>query len=131
MSTMELFSLPKIEFAHVYQAEKYQNRFLVTENLLEITYIAEGELAFLIGNQIYHAAKGDVICNRFQRETTALARNAHCHHTVALTVDWKDCDDLQNGLLLPMITPAKSNTASICKLIDVCIHNQVAYKASR
>ena len=131
MNFIEISSLPKILFSHIYKAEAYQNRFSVRDNFLEISYVADGSLELEVGNEKYCAKKGDVICLLHNAETILSAKNFHCHHTVGATVNWNVSTDEQNSLILPTVTPAKNNTNTICHLIDDFVHNQIVYKESK
>lgn len=131
MNFIEISSLPKILFSHIYKAEAYQNRFSVIDNFLEISYIADGSFELEVGNKKYCAKKGDVICFLHNAETILSAKNFHCHHTVGATVNWNVSTDEQNSLILPTVTPAENNTETICHLIDDFVHNQIVYKESK
>ena len=131
MNFIEISSLPKILFSHIYKADAYQNRFSVRDNFLEISYVADGSLELEVGNEKYCAKKGDVICLLHNAETILSAKNFHCHHTVGATVNWNVSTDEQNSLILPTVTPAKNNTNTICHLIDDFVHNQIVYKESK
>lgn len=131
MKFVEVSSLPEILFSHVYQADSYHNHLVLRQNFLEVSYIAEGSSEFRIGNNSFHVKKGDVVCDSHRQETIVSAKKFHCHHTVGATVQWTVSTDEQSSLLLPTITPAENNTASICYLIDEMIHNQTAYKTSK
>ena len=130
MDNIEITSLPSILFSHIYQAENYRNSFPVRENFLEIFYIAEGMIELEVGKEKHFVKKGDVVC-LFHNEKTSIFANAfHSHHTVGISAEWKFSSDDQE-LLLPVVTPEKNNTSSICLLIDDFVHNQLAYKASK
>lgn len=131
MNFIEISSLPKILFSHIYKADIYQNRFSVRDHFLEISYIADGSFELEVGNKKYCAKKGDVICLLHHDETILSAKNFHCHHTVGATVDWSFSTDEQNSLILPTVTPAENNTNTICHLIDDFVHNQIVYKESK
>ena len=131
MNRIEIMSLPNILFSHIYKANAYQNHFSVRENFLEISYIADGLLDIKVGNDKFCAQKGDVICFLHNDETTVSAKDLHCHHTVGATVKWRFLSDEQNSLILPTVTPAENNTASICLLIDDFVHSQMVYKTSK
>ena len=95
MNFIEISSLPKILFSHIYKADAYQNHFSVRDNFLEISYIADGSFELEVGNKKYCAKKGDVICFLHNAETILSAKNFHCHHTVGATVNWNVSTDEQ------------------------------------
>lgn len=131
MNFIEISSLPKILFSHIYKAEAYQNRFSVRDNFLEISYVADGSLELEVGNERLCAKKGDILCLLHDKKTVILTDKFHSHHTVGARVDWEFSTDEQNSLILPTVTPAKNNTNTICHLIDDFVHNQVTYKESK
>lgn len=130
MNSLEITSLPSILFSHIYKAETYQNQFSSTKKFLEISYVSDGSLELKVGNDLFCAKKGDVICFFHNTKTIVSAKAFHCHHTVCAMVDWQFTNDEQ-GLLLPIITPNENNTANICLLIDDFVHNQMIYKTSK
>ncbi len=130
MNCVEITSLPDILFSHIYKADHYHNSFSVRERVLEVSYIADGSFDLEVGNERLCAKKGDILCLLHDKKTVIVTDKFHSHHTVGVKVDWVFCSD-NRGLLLPIITPAKTGTANICRLIDGFVHNQLVYKESR
>ena len=129
MRIIDISSLPKVNFAHVYRTDSYFNIFSETENLIEITYVAEGELKINDnGIKGYTASKGDVICLLHSGTNLVFSHDYHCHHTVAASVKWSATDDEAAGLCLPIVTPASTDTGKIREMIDSIIHKQEMYK---
>ena len=131
MSFVEILTLPDIIFSHFYKADTYQNRFPVSKNFLEISYVADGSIDLQVGNNKFCAKKGDVICFLHNDETTVTAKDFHCHHTIGAIVNWDFSSDEQNSLLLPIVTPAENNNTNIRRIIDDFIRNQIEYKTSK
>ena len=131
MRFIEVSSLPRILFSHIYKAGTYQNHFSARDNFLEISYIAEGRVNLKVGDKEAFAKKGDVICFLNHAETVVSTNEFHCHHTVGVSLQWNFSNDKQSALLLPAVTPAESSTSDIYHLIDDCIHNQMLYKDSK
>ena len=123
---IEINSLPQIQFAHIYRAERYSCVFPQTENTMEITYIAEGELSCEINGKGYTARKGDVICLLHTGETRVWAEKPHCHHTVGVKVEWSAA---AAALLIPVVLSTGEERAEIAGGIDGIIRHLEEYKA--
>ena len=130
MNCVEITSLPDILFSHIYKTDTYRNSFSVRKNYLEISYIADGSFEVVLDNEKFCAGKGDVICFLHHKKTFVMADGFHLHHTVGARVEW-EFSNSERGLFLPMITPAETGNANICRLIDDFVHNQVIYKESK
>ena len=129
MERIEINSLPKIVFSHIYKTNNYKAHFFKKENFVEITYIADGELTSISQGKNARYKKGDVLCAFFTNESQVIATDYHCHHTVGASLEWNYADN-ENSLLIPTYIPAESGTQEICKLIDDFIYNQIDYKNS-
>ena len=57
MKTVELDTLPRISFAHMYQAEKYENTIPPIERRIEICYVDEGCITITKGGDVFVAEK--------------------------------------------------------------------------
>ncbi len=130
MMTIDICSLPRIRFAHIYQAEQYQNRIGTYEGFVEITYLAEGEFTVKKQQEIYRVKKGDVTCLLHEEPVTIEAEGPHCHHTVGINVQWCATEDSEAGLRLPFLTPAELGTEEIRQAIDEIIYEKEHYGAS-
>lgn len=130
MNVVEIISLPKMIFAHVYNAKTYNAHFPTKDSFIEISYIEEGVLDIRVGAETYHVQRGDVVCFLHNGETTVSTDACHCHHTVGVTIDWNSSSNEQNSLLLPVVTPKEIVTANIYQIIDNMIHKQILYKNS-
>lgn len=131
MSYIEISSLPRVVFSHCYEAETYINIMTKSDTFVEIAYLTEGEGNVQIGDEILCAQKGDVICFLHNKPSSFSASGFHSHATVAMEIMWNFTLDQQNGLFIPPITPAKNNTASICRIIDDFTNNEIFYKDSK
>jgi len=130
MNTVDIVSLPKMQFAHIYGAQAYSAQFPVKKNFMEISYIEEGALNITVEMEHFHVQKGDVICFLRQAETIISTDVYHCHHTIGATLDWHFADQGHHGLNLPVVLPKDNVSANIYQLIDNMIHKQLLYKSS-
>lgn len=121
--------MPKLMFAHSFEAESYNAAFTPQSNLIEITYIADGTLTFVTTDCTFKASKGDVICFFHDEAMTVIAERSHCHHTVGFFLDHSPCQS-SDGIHLPNIIYAKNGTEKICRLIDEIIGDSTTLKAS-
>lgn len=131
MSIVDVSSLPGLLFAHRHEADTYHCQFAIQKKFWEIFYIAEGSLTLTVGSEELCAQTGDVVCLLHNAKTAVTAKKFHCHHTVGVAVEWNFASDEQSALLLPVITPKKNNTETLCRFIDNFIHNQMLYQASK
>ncbi len=127
METVDYTELPRIRFAHVFQAEQYE--FLMGEapDRAEITYIADGEITVRREGESYVLHKGDVLCNLRTAPLEIRAPTFHCHHTVQFRAA-REVLDAPGALRLPLITRAQDGTSRICELIDECIYRPTGQK---
>lgn len=130
MNTVELRSLPKFRFAHIYQAEQFRNVIPPSADFIEVSYVAEGDLSLQVGEKTFTAGKGDILCMLHQERSVVNAPAYHCHHTVGVAAEWAFTDGLAGGLYLPPVTRAGEGTDGICHLIDGFIHRQSLYRES-
>lgn len=117
MRYMDITRLPEIRFAHAYSTADYHNTFQMEHELVEVTFIAEGELILRKGGEEWHAGPGDILCLIHDERTDIAAKGYHAHRTVCARVDWVETES-ENGLVLPPVTPAGEGTEDICRLID-------------
>lgn len=130
MQTYELETLPCVTFAHVYHAQSYFNTFSDRKNALEISYISAGSITVELDGTEYEAHKGDVVCLPYDRTQLRIRANAyHEHHTVYAQVKWARLNHA-NGLYLPLITPARFNTAAPQAIIRQFVHDPLLFKNS-
>ena len=129
MERIEILSLPEVLFAHIFEAKSYYNRFPAKKDFIEVTYIAEGEVEYVVKNKKNFAKKGDVVCLLHNEDSEIFTKDYHCHHTVGFSADWLFSKD--GGACFPTITPASGNTAEIYRLIDELVYGEVDYKSSK
>lgn len=122
MPFYKILSLPQIEFAHTYSAEKYSSVLGRREASVEITYISNGCLQTETYGEKADADKDDILCNMSLTPLRVFASSPHEHHTVRFNVKFEKTDKSdKNSLLLPRITK-KSPKSHICQaLIDEII----------
>ena len=129
MKKTEILSLPKIQFAHAFEADKYSNSFSPNNNFIEVTYMKQGETTLLHGNDVYTAREGDILCILLNSEIAVKSDSFHCHHTVGAEVLWTQTES-ENALHLPLITKASAATEEITALIDSFIYDPCLYNDS-
>ena len=129
MNTIDVVTLPKIKFAHVYSTEHYAIDFSRCNQLIEVTHIADGTVTIHKDGETLTASAGDILC--FIRDTaiTISSDNFHCHHTVCADAQWITCHG-DDGLFLPLITKASSETENIAAMIDTFIYEPYRYEYS-
>ena len=130
MKTVELDSLPSISFAHMFQAEKYENTIPPIEHRIEVCYIDEGTLTIIRGGHTIVAEKGDILCSFFEDYAKVFAPQFHRHYSIGITADWRLLSYNLNGLLLPRITRNSLETAAIGEWMKELIFNQSSYTVS-
>lgn len=130
MRTVEISSLPDLLFSHIFKRDSFHRQADPLENFIEITYISEGTLTCTAEKNTFSAKKGDVVCSLYNTESSFHSDASHCHHTVCAKVNW-NFTNREQGLLLPAVTYAENNTATICHLIDEFVYNQILYKTSK
>lgn len=130
LSTYEIQSMPTVRFAHVYHAERYENRFPIYEDRIEVTYISEGEIFVECNGVESVAKKGDILCSLYHPyQIRVRAEQYHEHRTVQANLRWSE-SRLRNGLYLPLITPAEFHTKTAQGMIEQLISNQWLFKQS-
>ncbi len=130
MNVLDVLSLPQINFAHIYSADRYQAAFSQQERFIEILYLEEGSLTIELQGNTYTACKDDVVCLLHEGATTVSAEKPHCHHTVGVNVLWQFFRETTAGLRLPTVIPAKYGTETIRRMIDDFIYRQDFFRAS-
>ncbi len=130
MKTVELCSLPSIQFAHMYQSDRYDNVIMPRPNSMEITYVEEGSLTSTRDGTTITSNKGDILCNLFKNEVAVHARQFHRHYSIGISVQWQTQPDNPNGLLLPRITRSDSKTEPIREMIKQLVFDHSVYNAS-
>lgn len=129
MKTVEVYSLPKLRFAHVYKAGSYTNNINASKKYIEVTYISEGELLLEDEAGSILAQKGDVLC--LLQDTVIRTSGFHSHHTVCVDLDWDYVENSSQGLYLPMVTKEAEGTEKIRQLIDDVVFNFPVYENSQ
>lgn len=127
LKTVELNSMPKLKFAHVYQADRYFHVFCKNQEYIEVCYIAEGKVFFEKNGKTFLAEKGDVVCCLLDSGVTVKTEEFHCHHTVSSMVKWEYSE---SGLHLPVLTKASAKTKEIETMIDEYIYKPYLYENS-
>lgn len=133
MKTVEILSLPKNSFAHVFDAPKYTNQFPAQNNRIEVTYLYKGGFLSASGEGDCRLEEGDLCVNLFDSKRRIAADAYHCHHTVSAMINIKIGDDLPDGLYLPVRTPAKIVPSEVYHLVDdlIYLHNMQMLDTTR
>ena len=127
MEKTDILSLPKILFAHVHKADRYNTTFSPSDNIIEITYLKQGTLNLIKDDELFTAHEGDIICGIRDKFTVVKSDSFHCHHTVGANVLWTHTD-AANALYLPLITRASNATEEISKIIYSFIYEPFLYE---
>lgn len=128
MHTLELYSLPRIDFAHAYQADFYKASFFHKSNFMEISYMEEGQLDFQTEDQRFSHEKGDILFLNYQMPLHCISTSFHRHLTIGVCVDWRYLEDHSKGLCIPRITKHCTQSRLILPLIDRIIKEQSLYQ---
>ncbi len=124
MSRIDIQSLPQIDFAHVFSMNNQNNVMPVKDNMMEITYIAEGSLSCTCNDKTVLLTKGDVVINLYRSVISFKSDGYHCHHTVGFRVEFKLTDSQDIALPeLPLYIKASEGTEKILTSIDQIIMN--------
>lgn len=114
-----LFSnLPKVYFAHIYSAQMYHNVVGKTTNVIELSYLAKGQLALRNSTQEQQAQQGDILCFLHNEPVLVFSKVPHEHHTVAFELPF-DCQRACNDF--PLLIQSNSDTKRIEQIIDEII----------
>ena len=130
MQTIEIETLPRIIFAHVFHADTYFNIFPARENAMEVSFISEGETTICYNGKEYPAQKGDIVCLPYDLSPLSIRSHAyHEHRTVCAQFKWRLQDNI-NGLYLPLVTPSYLGTRAAENIIERLIRNPLLFKSS-
>lgn len=131
MRILEFTSMPKLDFAHIFQSEKYNINIPKSENTMEILYISKGCIQCRGNDSLLILNEGDILCSIRDKEYVATSDEFHCHHTTGFSVDFKASDDISEGLIIPEVISANTNMIRAYNIIDTFIHNTILYKSNR
>lgn len=130
MNSVEILSLPRVRFAHVFGAPSYQNLFPPKEDWMEITYISQGELGIACDEGKFIARKGDIVCLCcYPSSVRVTAEDFHEHHTVLAQVKWSERED-PKGFWLPPVTPESFHTQRAAKQIEEFVCHPLMFRES-
>ena len=131
MRFFEIDTMPRVMFAHVFGADSYYNRFTPKEDVMEVTLVTSGELHIELGEQIFVAHSGDLLCSPFDLTSVVSSDTPHEHHTVGATLSWREVENTAGGLCLPLITRANPSLKRAENIIEQLINDPLLYKDSR
>ena len=130
MKTYEICEMPRLNFAHTYDGDRYSNTFRTFGDHIEVTYIYDGELDIKVGNESFKACTGDVLCSTYDETLSVHANGYHCHHTVGFFARWEYAESDTKGLCLPHLIKSGNDAKEICELIDEMIFETYKYENS-
>lgn len=130
MTTYEICELPRLNFAHTYEGDRYSNTFRTFSDHIEVTYIYDGELDITVGDDHFKACPGDVLCNTYNETLSVHTDGYHCHHTIGLFARWEYADSDAKGIYLPRRIKSGNDAKEISRLIDEMIFETYKYENS-
>ncbi len=126
MKRLKILSLPQMHFAHTYKSDEYQSAWLGNTNLMEVTYITSGSLRFSVGQDIYEAREGDIICLGATVGSNIVnikADGYHSHHTVCFYISAEYIESADPCLPeIPLITTVPDGSPKCLNYIDDIIY---------
>ena len=93
MQIIDVTGIPVLVAAHTFQADNYNSKTSLWNNRIEISYIVEGKLEFVIDSKVYVAEKGDISVGLKDKVFTVRTDSFHRHHTMVFEVPWNLSDD--------------------------------------
>lgn len=116
MRQIRILSLPRLQFAHSFEAERYENRFGCENDRIEISVLIKGSMQIISDTAEYAVSQGDVSCATCRQPVLIRADSFHCHHTVSAQVEWEEVGS--GGLYIPDVITADMHTEELTRLID-------------
>lgn len=111
MPYIKINKIPKIRFAHVFGATEYKNTIPPEKNLIEISYVSEGETRVKDGSEYYVMTKYSLSINLRDSLVKIKADKFHEHHTVCFEVEFESSEE-KDSIYLPRALHFKEkNTA--------------------
>ena len=129
--TFQIKNLPQILFAHIFEARTYKSQLPCDDNLIEVTFIAKGEITLEQDNICCRASQNDVITNLHSSVLRLQSGEPHAQHTICFRVPFTCFEAPQSGALsIPLITHCGANAAQIDKLISEIIQTFTLHSES-
>ena len=119
MQYITIKSIPKLIFAHTFQAPTYHNQLQPKQNLIEVGYMKEGQSHVTSNSSQFTLHEGDIFCLLYRDVGTIQAENYHNHHTVGFYTEFtlsQEPDD--ETIPLTECIKASSHSVRAYKLID-------------
>ncbi|MBQ9544920.1 MAG: helix-turn-helix domain-containing protein [Clostridia bacterium] len=131
MRPIDIFSLPRLAFAHGATGKEWRSTFPSwREGFLHIIYIEEGELNFESQEFSFTARKHDVVVLTRYYDTVVWTDSFHSRRELCVRVKWNYSDSPLSGLYLPHLIPHELDTAQIRETIDSFIYGKDSYDRS-
>lgn len=113
---INVLSMPKLCFAHNFEAEQYSNSSVMKTNRIEITVILEDGTFLEVDGKRIETHAGDVMCNTFTEPLKIYSESFHRHHTVAATFEWERASC--GGLLIPTVISKEMHNEALLRMVD-------------
>lgn len=126
MEYIQLQSIPQVQFAHFFHSEKYNARLKPKNAFIEISYVAEGELALEQNGQHYTAHAGDFICNLYKDTLHIQAPAFHAHATVGFEAAFALSSTYAPGYIPLKPVLRFSNAAGCRRILEEVIRGTTA-----
>lgn len=132
MNTIKINQLPQLVFAHIFNAENYDNKLLPSPERVEISFITKGSLTCSQNGTTFEAKQNDIICNTFLSPLNIHSDKFHEHHTVCYSfpVDHSDSSD-DAYICLPVLTHPREDSNRILTVIDNIIRLSTVHSSQR
>lgn len=119
MQYIKIKSMPKLVFAHTFQAPMYHNQLQKKQNMIEIGYIKEGQSRIINNSSQFEFHEGDIFCLLYRDTATIQAENYHSHHTVGFCTEFiLSPEPIDETIPLTEYIKASSHSVNAYKLID-------------
>lgn len=126
MSFIKINDLPKIKFAHIFSAEKYQNLIKAEKNRVEISYVSSGNFFAQINDKQFKQELFTVGINLGLKDVLIDANDFHEHHTVCFETSFTLPLDDENSAAIPYVLYFNKKN-EIHKKIDEIIRLHTLY----
>ena len=104
MNKFKIMSIPTVEFAHSFEIDYYDYPMPLFDGVIEVVYLAEGELTFTSEAGTCIAHKGDVVTLCYREKILLESHAYHRHETVSMTVRYEPAErDEENAVTLPLV----------------------------
>lgn len=122
MQYIKILSIPRLKFAHVFGADRYDNTLGKRKNFIEISYVKSGAMKKIKNGVPFVSHAHDLSCNTYHYPVKVHTDTAHEHHTVGFEVEFERSDNPKEDFIaLPDEIQSCDKSAILHKLIDEII----------